>query len=107
MSDSPAKKTLDFSAANKENLGVAVPVAGIPILDELPSATKDAKPAESQPEEPHEVLLHENPHRFVLFPIQHHEARHSPSLGRKLTGPDLAHVQEGHGLVLDRRGDRP
>jgi hypothetical protein len=77
MSDSPAKKALDFSASNKENLGVAVPVTGIPILDDLPSEDKPA--AAEKPDEPFEILLHENPHRFVLFPIQHHEVPLSSS----------------------------
>jgi hypothetical protein len=75
MSDSPAKKALDFSAANKENLGVAVPVAGIPILDD---AAAPAAEAEAKPDGPREILLEENPHRFVLFPIQHHEVRPGP-----------------------------
>jgi ribonucleoside-diphosphate reductase subunit M2 len=75
MSDSPAKKKLDFSEPNKENWDVAVPVAGIPLLEPTKEEQKAAPmvaPA-IKPEEAHEILLQENPHRFVLFPIQHHE----------------------------------
>jgi ribonucleoside-diphosphate reductase subunit M2 len=70
MSDSPAKK-LDFTSMNKENCDVAIPIVGIPELDLPEPASKVV--AEGIKEESYEILLHENPQRFVLFPIQHHE----------------------------------
>ncbi|KIW03800.1 ribonucleoside-diphosphate reductase small chain [Verruconis gallopava] len=76
MGDSPVKK-LDFSVADKENSGVAVPVAGIPDTVESAEKTDEAAtPAVAPTIKPHEAnepLLQENPQRFVLFPIQHHE----------------------------------
>jgi ribonucleoside-diphosphate reductase subunit M2 len=76
MGDSPAKK-LDFSAANKENSGVAVPVAGIPDIPDPIAKVEDASaPAVAstiKPQEANEPLLQENPQRFVLFPIQHND----------------------------------
>jgi ribonucleoside-diphosphate reductase subunit M2 len=76
MGDSPAKK-LNFSVADKENSNVAVPVAGIQDI-EGPAEKKEDEAALSvaptiKPEEAHEPLLQENPQRFVLFPIQHHD----------------------------------
>ena len=76
MSDSPAKK-LDFTASNKENLyandTVAVPIVGIPDLDdfEVPVEVKVAEGIKT--EECDEPLLQENGQRFVLFPIKYHE----------------------------------
>jgi ribonucleoside-diphosphate reductase subunit M2 len=76
MSDSPAKK-LDFGIADKENFNseVAVKVAGIPELDfSEPAGKEEAAVAPGiKDEEKDEPLLRENPQRFVLFPIQHHE----------------------------------
>jgi ribonucleoside-diphosphate reductase subunit M2 len=70
MSDSPAKKL--FSAANKEN--VAVPIVGIPDVEEIEVQEKEVTVAPTiKPEEANEPLLQENPQRFVLFPIQNHE----------------------------------
>lgn len=78
MGDSPAKK-LDFSAADKENSGVAVPVAGIPDIEEPTIKTEDdsapSVAATIKRQEANEPLLQENPQRFVLFPIQHHDVR--------------------------------
>jgi ribonucleoside-diphosphate reductase subunit M2 len=74
--ESPAKK-LDFSAANKENVEVAVPIKGIPMLDEE-EVVEDKKAGVAstiKPEEAAEPLLQENPNRFVLFPIKYHEVR--------------------------------
>ncbi|KAL9096958.1 MAG: hypothetical protein Q9165_000922 [Trypethelium subeluteriae] len=79
MGDSPAKR-LDFSIANKENIEndeVAVPIKGIPVLEDEPKV----EPVEDKPtvastikeEEAEEPLLQENPQRFVLFPIKYHE----------------------------------
>ncbi|KAI9713237.1 MAG: Ribonucleotide-diphosphate reductase (RNR), small subunit [Bogoriella megaspora] len=78
MSDSPAKK-LDFSTANKENIEndeIAVPIKGIPVLEDEPKAPieESLTVAETiKPEEADEPLLQENPQRFVLFPIKYHE----------------------------------
>jgi len=75
MGDSPAKK-LDFTVENKENSGVAVPVAGIPDIPEPVEAKDESAPSVASTIKPHEAnepLLQENPQRFVLFPIQHHD----------------------------------
>jgi ribonucleoside-diphosphate reductase subunit M2 len=78
MGDSPAKK-LDFTEANKENIAndeVAVPIKGIPVMDEPEVevvADKAAVASTIKPEEAGEPLLQENPQRFVLFPIKYHE----------------------------------
>ena len=81
MGDSPAKK-IAFESIGKENLPIAKPA---PILDDLdlkkPIVEKlDEKKQDKRavartikPEEAHEPLLQENPHRFVLFPIKYHE----------------------------------
>lgn len=77
----PSKKAatalnkLNFSEANKENndSGIAVKVEGIPEL-ELPVEPVKVETAPGiKAEEANEPLLQENPNRFVLFPIQHHE----------------------------------
>ena len=78
MTDSPAKK-IDFSSANKENIEndeVAVPVKGIPVLDEAKIETVEERSTVAptiKAEEAGEPLLQENPQRFVLFPIKYHE----------------------------------
>ena len=78
MGDSPAKK-IDFSSANKENIEndeVAVPVKGIPVLEEPQVESVEGKPTVAHTikvEEAIEPLLQENPQRFVLFPIKYHE----------------------------------
>ncbi|KAI9667527.1 MAG: Ribonucleotide-diphosphate reductase (RNR), small subunit [Bathelium mastoideum] len=78
MGDSPAKK-LDFSSANKENIEndeVAVPVKGIPVLEDPEVDAVEEKPTVAstiKSEEADEPLLQENPQRFVLFPIKYHE----------------------------------
>ncbi|KAF2252003.1 hypothetical protein BU26DRAFT_516721 [Trematosphaeria pertusa] len=76
MSDSPAKKLNFESTADKEN--IFKPIVGIPDLPEE-DATEDASAQKTaiattiKPEEAHEPLLQENPHRFVLFPIKYHD----------------------------------
>ena len=83
MGDSPAKK-LNFSAVDKENNNVAIPIVGIPDVELTETKTEDAAPAVAvtiKPEEAQEPLLQENPQRFVLFPIQHHDV--SPAGTRK------------------------
>jgi ribonucleoside-diphosphate reductase subunit M2 len=80
MNESPLKK-LQFASVDKEN--VPVPVAGIPELDDLPEEIlPNGEPTVAstiKPEEADEPLLQENPHRFVLFPIQHHEVSYGAS----------------------------
>lgn len=74
MGDSPAKK-LDFTAENKENVEVAVPIVGIPDLPDLDDEEEQEPTvaATSKFEEDIEPLLQENSQRFVLFPIKYHE----------------------------------
>ena len=58
-----------------------------------------------------EPLLKESRRRFVLFPIQYHEVRvvswRYLSLSLTTTYTDLADVQEGRSLLLDRGRDGP
>jgi hypothetical protein len=75
MTESPAKK-IDFTVADKENSNIPVKLVGIPELDFTTSTDDKAESnvaATIKDEEKHEILLRENPQRFVLFPIQHHE----------------------------------
>jgi ribonucleoside-diphosphate reductase subunit M2 len=67
------------AVANKENIQarydadeVAVPIKGIPTLDE---PTKPVEPVEdnNKPSYEDEPILRENSQRFVLFPIKYHE----------------------------------
>ena len=57
--------------------------------------------------ESEEPLLKESKRRFVLFPIQYHEVQLQGQLFVSILSMhvDLADVQEGRGLVLDRGGD--
>ena len=66
-----------FTEADKENLAVAVPIVGIPdIDDEDDDNSKEVSTAATiKKEEQDEPLLQENPQRFVLFPIKYHEVR--------------------------------
>ncbi|KAJ9660835.1 Ribonucleotide-diphosphate reductase (RNR), small subunit [Coniosporium apollinis] len=77
MGDSPAKK-LDVTLENKENIEVAVPIVGIPDLDDFEDEEEQEPTvaATVKPEEAIEPLLHENAQRFVLFPIKYHEIWH-------------------------------
>ncbi|EON69880.1 ribonucleoside-diphosphate reductase small chain [Coniosporium apollinis CBS 100218] len=77
MGDSPAKK-LDFTLENKENVEVAVPIVGIPDLDDFEDEEEQEPTvaATDKPEEAIEPLLQENAQRFVLFPIKYHEIWH-------------------------------
>ncbi|KAF2665177.1 ribonucleoside-diphosphate reductase subunit M2 [Microthyrium microscopicum] len=74
MSDSPVKQPV-FLTENKENHSsdVAVRVAGIPELDFPEEEDKPVESADGETKGSKEILLRENPHRFVLFPVQHHE----------------------------------
>ena len=91
--ESPVKKVELSSEADKENIEalyeadeIAVPIKGIPVLDDL---EKDAPVAEValtiKEEEKGEPILQENPQRFVLFPIKYHEVSHNPSPTRPPT----------------------
>ncbi|KAI3398466.1 hypothetical protein diail_9147 [Diaporthe ilicicola] len=79
--DSPVKK-LDLGSANKENDFQNPAVATLAQdLDAKHAATKGITKAPEEPakipdlrtDELEEPILKENPHRFVLFPIQYHE----------------------------------
>ncbi|KAF2838122.1 ribonucleoside-diphosphate reductase M2 subunit [Patellaria atrata CBS 101060] len=75
MGDSPAKK-LVFAPENKENSysdDVAVPIEGIPYMDEPVKTKEESKVEAPKSDEELEPLLQENPNRFVLFPIKYHE----------------------------------
>lgn len=82
MGDSPAKK-LSYAPTGKENLPLDLPVVDDidmkkPAIQALKQDKQDDKPLVAptiKPEESHEPLLQENPHRFVLFPIKYHEVR--------------------------------
>lgn len=78
MKDSPVKK-LDFNLENKENMPEPVesivssdltttkPTAEVKATPEPAPVAKTIKELEAD-----EPLLKENPHRFVLFPLQYH-----------------------------------
>lgn len=80
MKDSPVKK-LDFNPENKENMPEAVdsivpsditstkPVLEVEATEQAAPVAKTIKELEAE-----EPLLKENPHRFVLFPLQYHGA---------------------------------
>lgn len=81
--ESPVKK-LDLGIANKENDFQDPAVATLAQdLDAKHAATKETIKAPEEPatipglrgDELEEPILKENPHRFVLFPIQYHEVR--------------------------------
>lgn len=84
-----------------------------PKAQTTPKKTEDKLvklPSTLQAEEEDEPLLVENKQRFVLFPIKYHDVSKHPNrqgVIRVTNGDaiDLANVQEGRGLVLDRRGD--
>lgn len=97
--ESPVKK-LDLGVANKENDFQDPAVATLAQdLDAKHAATKEATKAPEEPakipdlrnEELEEPILKENPHRFVLFPIQYHEVRDAtpPPRSNALSGPTL------------------
>ena len=76
MGDSPVKK-VNFDTSNKENAPVPKP-----LVDPVEPLKPVDKPAEDEGQkvapgikdsEADEPLLRENPHRFVMFPIQYHE----------------------------------
>lgn len=120
--ESPVKMQKLSTEENKENIEalyeadeVAVPIKGIP---ELPDEPKQlAAPSDAvtiKEDEETEPILQENPQRFVLFPIKYHEVRilfTRRASTRKVECSnslltqtiDMANVQEGGSLILDRR----
>lgn len=99
--ESPVKK-LDLGTANKENDFQDPAVATLAQdLDAKHAATKEIIKAPEEPakipdlrgDELEEPILKENPHRFVLFPIQYHEVRDvlrpPPPRSNALSGPTL------------------
>lgn len=97
--ESPVKK-LDLGIANKENDFQDPAVATLAQdLDAKHAATKEITKASEDPakipdlraDELEEPILKENPHRFVLFPIQYHEVRDAnpPPRSNALSGPTL------------------
>lgn len=121
--ESPVKK-LDLGIANKENDFQDPAVATLAQdLDAKHAATKEITKVSEEPatipdlrgDELEEPILKENPHRFVLFPIQYHEVRDAPpplvqrvkwTHTNNIDTTDLANVQEARGFFLDCRGDR-
>jgi ribonucleoside-diphosphate reductase subunit M2 len=101
MNDSPAKK-LDFSVENKENndSGIAVKVEGIPELDFAEEPKKLDVAAGIKDDEQHEILLQDNPNRFVLFPIQHHEV--SPSFSASFHASQRVDAPKTRSRVLNK-----
>lgn len=91
--ETPIKK-LDLGVANKENEFQDPAVATLADeIDAKYTATKEATQTQPEPasipelraEELDEPILKENPHRFVMFPIQYHEVRDAPIYPRRLT----------------------
>lgn len=128
MSDSPVKK-LDFQSVGKENALASLKPVGATTTKPVEKALEASKVALGIKEaEANEPLLQENPHRFVLFPIKYHEVSHVADASTRkvvwtcrtrpsappqfamnhvltisfLSSTDLANVQEGRGLFLDR-----
>lgn len=76
-------KQPNFAASEeKENISdeVAVPIKGIPMMDDEPEAPKPSAAPGIKGDEADEPILQENPNRFVLFPIKYHEV----SVSRRL-----------------------
>lgn len=77
--ESPVKQPTFVLSEDKENAiasdEIAVPVKGIPMMDEPVKAEAPSTASTIKKEEAIEPLLQENPHRFVLFPIKYHEVR--------------------------------
>lgn len=97
--ESPIKK-LDLGIANKENDFQDPAVATLAQdLNAKHAATKETIKAPEEPatipglrgDELEEPILKENPHRFVLFPIQYHEVRDASPTPQynALSGPTL------------------
>lgn len=83
--ESPIKKPQFDTESNKENMldaryesdEVAVPIKGIPVLEDEPEKSEDevAVAPTIKEDEAVEPILQENGQRFVLFPIKYHEVR--------------------------------
>ncbi|KAK4992206.1 Ribonucleotide-diphosphate reductase (RNR), small subunit [Elasticomyces elasticus] len=80
--ESPLKQPIFFSE-EKENVEVAVPIKGLPELDELPEPVAPSVAPTINDDEAVEPILQENGQRFVLFPIKYHEASHDALRTRK------------------------
>jgi ribonucleoside-diphosphate reductase subunit M2 len=84
--ESPVKQPIFNAQADKENIvdsryesdEVAVPIKGIPLMDDVPEKEPEVAPTLKE-EEASEPILQENPNRFVLFPIKYHEVRTRPN----------------------------
>lgn len=82
MGDSPVKKA-NFDSANKENAPIPTPIVDStekPKAVEPPVAEQESQNVAPgiKDTEADEPLLRENPHRFVMFPIQYHEVSNTP-----------------------------
>lgn len=83
MGDSPVKQ-LSYDVVGKENIKSAEPAIDDidavkkPIVEEAKTITaaddRSSAAAALKAQEQDELILQENPHRFVLFPIKYHEA---------------------------------
>jgi ribonucleoside-diphosphate reductase subunit M2 len=91
MKDSPVKK-LDFNLEDKENMPATVEptIASEPELLKKPvteiAISEPPRPKTIKELEAEEPILKENPHRFVLFPLQYHEIVSSPHRCRVTNG---------------------
>ena len=117
--ESPVKMKMFSTEANKENIEaryesdeIAVPIKGIPVLDEPEKTAAPAAADSIKEDEDVEPILQENAQRFVLFPIKYHEVcillrwtRRRVKWIPLTSQTDLANVQESRSILLDRRGD--
>jgi len=79
--ESPVKRPELSFATDKENIDaryesdeVAIPIKGIPVMDEEPETAVAPSTAPGiKEDESTEPILQENAQRFVLFPIKYHE----------------------------------
>ena len=129
MKDSPLKK-LDFGVDNKENLPATAESITTPDLEILKKPVEDVKETAVVPSAPktikeleaEEPILKENPHRFVLFPLQYHEIVSANASFFHPTLPlhiyptytntyslifTVEHVQASRSFFLDCRRGRP
>ena len=90
VKDSPVKK-LDFTLENKENMPAVSESPATSDLEVMKKPVEDAKATsaatlvaktikELEAEEP---ILRENPHRFVLFPLQYHGSSLNVGVGSR------------------------
>lgn len=89
--ESPVKQPIFNAQADKENIldsryesdEVAIPIKGIPLMEDEPAKEAEVAPTLSE-EEASEPILQENPNRFVLFPIKYHEVRTRSQTSRRV-----------------------